>query len=121
MAKAATDDATADDTKDLKDSPAKDKAPAAETGNPQSNLLDMNNIDVKRMLAVAKKSGLVPTSKLNEHIDMEKATPDAIEVMLAQLSDLGISVIDDKDQGDPSANTLARTRTTAVKRRNCHC
>jgi len=115
MAKAATDAAKADDTKDLKDSQAQDKAPAAETGNSQSNLLDMNNIDVKRMLAVAKKSGLVPTSKLNEHIDMEKATPDAIEVMLAQLSDLGISVIDDKDQGDTSNNTLARTRTTAVK------
>jgi len=80
-----------------------------------NNLLDMNNIDVKRMLTIAKKSGLLPTSKLNDQIDMEKATPDAIEIMLAQLSDLGISVVDDSNQGDTSRNTLARTRTTAVK------
>jgi len=73
-----------------------------------NNLLDMNNIDVKRMLTIAKKSGLLPTSKLNDQIDMEKATPDAIEIMLAQLSDLGISVVDDSNQGDTSRNTLAR-------------
>ena len=88
--------------------------PAPEPRDP-NNLLDMNNIDVKRMLTVAKKSGLLPTSKLDDHIDMEKATPEAIEIMLAQLSDLGISVIDDSNQGDTSRNTLARTRTTAVK------
>ncbi len=115
MAKAATDAAKADEKKDLKDAQAADTAPKAESAATQKNLLDMDNIEVKRMLAVAKKSGLIPTSKLNEHIEMEKATPDAIEIMLAQLSDLGISVIDDKDEGDTSANTLARTRTTAVK------
>jgi RNA polymerase primary sigma factor len=115
MAKAASDSATADDKQDAKDTPIAATESGVSTAVLQSNLLDMDNIEVKRMLAVAKKSGLVPTSKLNEHIDMEKATPDAIEVMLAQLSDLGISVIDDKDQGDTSANTLARTRTTAVK------
>ena len=92
---------------------AKPEVPAAPAD--PNMLLDMQNIDVKRMLTVAKKSGLLPTSKLNKQIDMEKATPDAIEIMLAQLSDLGISVIDDSNQGDTSRNTLARTRTTAVK------
>ena len=95
-----------------------DPKAGSEAGAPPSdpnNLLDMNDLDVKRMLTIAKKSGLLPTSKLNKHIDIEKATPDAIEIMLAQLSDLGISVVDDKDQGDTSRNTLARTRTTAVK------
>ncbi|MEP6343698.1 MAG: RNA polymerase sigma factor RpoD [Maricaulaceae bacterium] len=114
MATAASDAAKAADTKDPKVETPID-ASKADSASEHSFLLDMNNIEVKRMLTVAKKSGLLPTSKLNEHIQMEEATPDAIEIMLAQLSDLGISVVDDSNQGDTSRNTLARTRTTAVK------
>ena len=54
------------------------------------NLLDMENIDVKRLIAKAKKSGLLATSELNKHINLDNITPDEIEVTLAQLSDLGI-------------------------------
>ena len=121
-AKAKAKPATKTKAKAKEDAPAPDTelaandAPAVEPVKlDPNNLLDMNNIDVKRMLTIAKKSGLLPTSKLNDQIDMEKATPDAIEIMLAQLSDLGISVVDDSNQGDTSRNTLARTRTTAVK------
>ncbi|PHR94254.1 MAG: RNA polymerase sigma factor RpoD [Robiginitomaculum sp.] len=114
MAKAATKKTTT--KKATKKAPAKDivetpKAPPA----PKTTLLDMDNNDVKRMIAVAKKSGLLSTTELNKHILTDDVTPDQIEVTLAQLSDLGISVVDDKDQGDTSRNTLAKAETRVVK------
>jgi RNA polymerase primary sigma factor len=81
----------------------------------KTTLLDMGNSEVKRMIAIARKSGLLATSELNKHLKSEEVTPDQIEVTLAQLSDLGISVFDDKDQGDTSNNTLTKADTRVVK------
>ncbi len=77
--------------------------------------LDMDRIEVKRMLAVSRKSGLLTTKELNKYIDIDGITTDEIEVILAQLSDLGISVIEEKDEPTLGPKTLARTTTTAVK------
>jgi len=81
----------------------------------KTSLLDMDDPEVKRMIAIAKKSGLLATTELNKHLKTEEVTPDLIEVTLAQLSDLGISVVDDKDQGDTSRNTLTKADTRVVK------
>ncbi|RZV41240.1 MAG: RNA polymerase sigma factor RpoD, partial [Acidimicrobiales bacterium] len=87
----------------------------AEAPKEKSSLLDMDNVEVKRMIAIAKKSGLLATTELNKHLNTDEVTPDLIEVTLAQLSDLGISVVDDKDQGDTSRNTLTKADTRVVK------
>ena len=97
-------------TKAAVDSLVQAVAPADKT-----TLLDMDNVEVKRMIAVAKKSGLLATSELNKHLNSDEITPDQIEVTLSELSDLGISVVDDKDQGDTSANTLVKADSRVVK------
>ncbi len=86
-----------------------------ETDAKKAPLLDMQNAEVKRMITVARKSGLLATSELNKHLNLDEITAEQIEIVLADLSDLGISVVDDKDQGDTSANTLARTETREIK------
>jgi len=80
-----------------------------------SNLLDMDNVDVKRMIAISRKSGLLATSELNKHIKLDSITAEDIEVTLAMLSDLGISVIDDSNEEETGPKTLARAETTTVK------
>jgi len=97
-------------TKAAVDSLVQAVAPADKT-----TLLDMDNVEVKRMIAVAKKSGLLATSELNKHLNSDEITPDQIEVTLSELSDLGISVVDDKDQGDTSASTLVKADSRVVK------
>ena len=78
--------------------------------------LDMDSIEVKRMLAKAKKnSGLLPVDELRKHIDMDGISADEIEVVLAALSELGISVYDDTEEPTLGSKTLARTATTTVK------
>ena len=117
MAKAATKTTKASKAKKetVKDPEAQEVAEAIVPTTTEAGLLNMESIEVKRMVAVAKKSGLLTTKELNKHLDMDKITPDAIEVTLAQLSDLGISVIDEKVEETIGSKTLARTSTTAVK------
>ena len=81
----------------------------------EAGLLNFESIEVKRMIAVAKKSGLLTTTELNKYLNMEAITPEAIEVTLAQLSEMGISVIEEKIEETIGSKTLARTETTAVK------
>ncbi len=85
------------------------------TAPPGANRLDMDDKDVKMMITKARKSGLLSTTELNQYIDMQGITTEDIEVTLAQLSDLGISVIDDKEEETIGSKTLARTSTKAVK------
>jgi len=80
-----------------------------------SNLLDMDNVDVKRMIAISRKSGLLATSELNKHIKLDSITAEDIEVTLAMLSDLGISVIYASNEEETGPKTLARAESTTVK------
>ena len=77
--------------------------------------LNMDDIDVKRMIAVARKSGLITTKELYKHIKIEGITAEDIEITLAQLSEMNISVIDEKDEPTYGSKTLARAETTTVK------
>ena len=89
---------------------AKPEAPKTPT-----SLLDMQDVEVKRMIALARKSGLLATSELNKHIKLDQITTEEIEVTLAMLSDLGISVVDDSNEEETGPKTLARAETTTVK------
>ena len=77
--------------------------------------LDFDNIEVKRMIVEAKKSGLLHIDKLNEHLVIEGISAEEIEILYARLSEMGISVHDQRDEETLGPKTLARTSTTAVK------
>nr|WP_298917237.1 RNA polymerase sigma factor RpoD [uncultured Algimonas sp.] len=89
----------------MKDNPA---------DTPKSRL-DFDNIEVKRMLTKAKKTGLLTTEELNRHLDITGISAEEIEVVLAALSEMGISVHEEKEEETLGPKTLARTETTAVK------
>jgi RNA polymerase primary sigma factor len=75
----------------------------------------MTHIETKRMVAIARKSGLLTTDELGKHLKIEGISAEDIEVALAQLSDLGISVIEEVEEETLGSKTLARAETTAVK------
>ena len=77
--------------------------------------LDFDHIETKRMIAIAKKSGLITTKELNKYINIEGITTEEIEVVLAELSEMGISVIEEVIEETLGSKTLARNTTTAVK------
>ena len=96
------------------------KTAAAEKAKPEGETkkvvrLDFENIDVKRMIVAAKKSGLLHVDDLNKHLVIDGITAEEIEILYAQLSEMGISVHDQRDEETLGPKTLARTSTTAVK------
>jgi RNA polymerase primary sigma factor len=89
--------------------------PKTDVKDKPKSRLDFENIEVKRMLTKAKKSGLLTTEELNKHLDINGISAEEIEVVLAALSEMGISVHEEKEEETLGPKTLARTETTAVK------
>src|SRR3954467_3336133 len=89
-------------------------------------LLDLSDDAVKKMIKAAKKRGYVTMDELNSVLPSEEVTSEQIEDTMAMLSDMGINVVEDDEQGeepeaaDPAAdaeedaNELAEQTGTAV-------
>ena len=80
---------------------ANTKTQEVETGD--SPLIDMNNRDVKRMIKVAKESGFVTYDALNKVLPPEEFSSEQIEDIMAMLSQMGITVVEN-DDGDNDAD-----------------
>jgi RNA polymerase primary sigma factor len=63
-------------------------------------LLDMTDFAVKRMIAAAKKRGHVTMDTLNSVISTDEMSAEAIEDMLAMISDMGINIVEDDEADD---------------------
>jgi len=89
----------------------------AEAAKPRvlTHELDLTHKDTKRMIAIARKSKLLTIEELGKHIKIEGISAEQIEVVIAQLSDMGISVIEEVKEELLGSKTLARAETTAVK------
>ncbi|WP_017930925.1 RNA polymerase sigma factor RpoD [Robiginitomaculum antarcticum] len=93
---------------------APDTPPLTDTGE-KAPLLDMKKSEVKRMITLAKKSGLLSTAELNKHIRTDDVTPDEIEAVLAILSDQGISVVDEDPNAKNPNNLLVRNENRSIQ------
>ncbi|MGB0478492.1 MAG: RNA polymerase sigma factor region1.1 domain-containing protein, partial [Parvibaculales bacterium] len=80
---------------------ANTKTQEVETGD--SPLIDMNNRDVKRMIKAAKESGFVTYDALNKVLPPEEFSSEQIEDIMAMLSQMGITVVEN-DDGDNDAD-----------------
>jgi RNA polymerase primary sigma factor len=63
-------------------------------------LLDMSDYAVKRMIAAAKKRGHVSMETLNSVISTDEMSAEAIEDMLAMISDMGINIVEEDEADD---------------------
>ena len=68
-----------------------DAAPEQQTDGP---LLDLTDASVKRMVKLAKKRGYITYEEINEVLPDGQSDPDQIEDVLAQLSEMGINVVE---------------------------
>ena len=72
-------------------------------------LLDMSNAAVKKMIRVAKKRGWVTYDELNEVLPSDQVSSEKIEDIMAMLTDIGINVVENEEETEDTANTVART------------
>ncbi len=82
---------------------AKTPAPAAapeadkDDGAP---LIDMNDAAVKKLIAKAKKRGWLTVDELNAALPQDQVSSDQLEDIMAALSDMGINLVEQEDEGE---------------------
>jgi RNA polymerase primary sigma factor len=62
-------------------------------------LIDLNEASVKKLLARAKKRGVITYDELNEALPQDQMSTDQIEDVMAALNEMGVNVVE-SDEGD---------------------
>ncbi|MDZ7824275.1 MAG: RNA polymerase sigma factor RpoD [Ahrensia sp.] len=79
--------------------------PQVEATTADGALLDLNDDNVKKLLRVAKKRGFVTVDELNTVLPSDQTDPDQIEDVMAQLSEMGINVVEEDDSADADSDS----------------
>ncbi|OLF80769.1 RNA polymerase subunit sigma [Maricaulis sp. W15] len=83
--------------------------------NSDGPLLDLTDQSVKNMVKTAKKRGYVTHDELNAVLPSEEFSSEQIEDVLAQLSEMGINVVDnDSDVDDDSGDAPKAAKATSA-------
>jgi len=77
----------------------------ATSENQDGPLLDLTDQTVKAMIKTAKKRGYVTHDELNKVLPSEEFSSEQIEDILAQLSEMGITVVDSEEDMDNEASS----------------
>jgi RNA polymerase primary sigma factor len=78
-------------------------------------LLDLSDSAVKKFIAAAKKRGYVTHEELNKVLPSEEFSSEQIEDTMAQLSELGINVVDSEEDVEEQNNGGEGTTAVAAK------
>src|SRR5205809_1537963 len=70
----------------------------AEAGD--APLIDLNDASVKKLIARAKKRGVVTYEELNEALPQDQMTSEQIEDIMSALNDMGINVVESAEASD---------------------
>lgn len=86
-----------------------------EAGESQDGpLLDLSASAVKKMIKLAKKRGYVTYDELNEVMPSNEVSSEQIEDVMAMLSEMGISVIEEDEVEEHEAEQRAKSTSTEV-------
>jgi RNA polymerase primary sigma factor len=71
---------------------------------PDGPLMDGSVQGVKKMIARGKERGFITYDELNETLPQDQVSSEQIEDVLAQLSEMGINVVEEEEKDDANAN-----------------
>ncbi len=84
---------------------AEKEAPEAE--NPDGPILDLTDAEVKKLIKTAKARGYVTYDELNSILPSAEFSSEQIEDVMAQLSELGITVVEHEEEEEEAAEAEA--------------
>ncbi|HVU29122.1 MAG TPA: RNA polymerase sigma factor RpoD [Sphingomicrobium sp.] len=70
----------------------------AEAGD--APLLDLNDASVKKLIARAKKRGIITVDELNEALPSDQMSPDQIEDVMSALNEMGVQVVESAESAE---------------------
>ena len=92
---------------------AKAKAEVLED-NEDRPVLDLSDTKVKKFLKDAKAKGYVTLEQLNKVLPEDELSSDRIEDTMAMLSEQGITVVDNEEEGEAAAKSTAVATTSTT-------
>ena len=63
-------------------------------------LIDLNDADLKKLIARAKKRGYITYDQLNEALPQDQISSDQIEDITAALNEMGINIVENEEAGE---------------------
>ncbi|HQV02850.1 RNA polymerase sigma factor region1.1 domain-containing protein, partial [Novosphingobium sp.] len=65
-------------------------------------LIDLNEASIKKLIARAKRRGVITMDELNEALPQDQMTTDQIEDIMSAISEMGVNIVEsDEDAVDP--------------------
>ena len=80
---------------------AKNEAQELDTADAgDAPLIDLNDASIKKLIARAKKRGIITVDELNEALPSDQMSPDQIEDIMSAINDMGISVVESAEESE---------------------
>jgi RNA polymerase primary sigma factor len=85
------------------------KNDTSETDNEAGDapLIDLNDASIKKLIARAKKKGIITVDELNAALPSDQMSPDQIEDIMSAINDMGVQVVEKDDSDDDDAEPEA--------------
>ncbi|GAO55582.1 MULTISPECIES: RNA polymerase sigma factor RpoD [unclassified Novosphingobium] len=75
------------------------------TDSGDAPLIDLNDASIKKLIARAKRRGIITYDELNEALPQDQMSSEQIEDIMAAISEMGVNIVEsDEDAVDPEDN-----------------
>ena len=92
------------DTAELEDAPESGDAP----------LIDLNDANVKKLIARAKKKGYITYDELNEALPQDQMSSEQIEDVMSAINEMGVQIVENEEAGEDSEDAEPEEEIEAV-------
>src|SRR5689334_11693846 len=76
-------------------------------------LIDLNEASIKKMIARAKRRGVITMDELNEALPQDQYSTDQIEDIMSAISEMGVNIVEsDEDAVDPEEKEVDEVEET---------
>ena len=79
---------------------AKTETPETDTETGDAPLIDLNDVAIKKLIARAKKRGVITYDELNEALPQDQMSSEQIEDIMSAISEMGVNIVENERFGD---------------------
>src|SRR4026209_2247018 len=79
---------------------AKNESQETEIESGDAPLIDLNDVAIKKLIARAKKRGVITYEELNEALPQDQMNSEQIEDSMAAIAEMGVNIVEAAEAGD---------------------
>ncbi|KQM17512.1 RNA polymerase sigma factor RpoD [Novosphingobium sp. Leaf2] len=83
---------------------SKNDTNGADTDGMDAPLIDLNEGSIKKLIARAKRRGVITVDELNEALPQDQMSTDQIEDIMAAISEMGVNIVESDEDADGQAD-----------------